>query len=840
MSNKNVTNNIKSGSASPSNSHDGKPLVVITGSAGRIGSTLTKALEENYNIIGIDRFEEECDIAIDFSQEDSITLGVDRLAEHSDKNIAAIIHLVAYFDFSGEPSPLYQKVNVEGTRLFLEKLQGFSVERFIYTSTMLVRKPGDPGDIIDEETPVEPQWAYPESKAKTERVIAEHHGKIPYTILQLAGLYDSETAVPTLANQIASIYERDTKSNLYAGDIHEGQALIHIEDLITLVQKTIEKRNELPKEITLLAGESEVLSYHELQQSIGKLIHGEKKWKTISLPTPIAKVGSWLENKAEPFIPDQFDQGKKPFIKPFMINLADDHYAIDISKAQRHLDWQPSHHIKTELPTLIASLKSDPSKWYQDNGLTLPEWMQASVDKHKNPEKLRLEFENAYEKAHFKNLWAPFFNIALGVWLLFSPFSLDYQSTWLEITQVISGFILSTFAFISLSPHPDYRRARWVTAAVGMWLLFAPLLFWAPTSAAYLNSTLVGVLVICFSIVVRPFPAGSYIACGTGPDIPPGWDFSPSDWFQRIPIIVLAFVGFVISYYLTAYQLGHINAVFDPFFDGATQINKNGTEEIITSSVSKAWPVPDAGLGALTYLLEILTGLIGSRARWRTMPWLVLLFGFMIVPLGAISITFIIIQPIVLDTWCALCLVAAAAMLIQIPYSFDEIIATIQFLRRRHCAGQPWMKILFTGDTDQGEKKKPIGDNFSQSPLTIFRDMVKGGVSVPYSLIICSAIGIWLMFTRVTLGTNDAMANADHLIGALVLTFTVTAYAEVMRSIRFINIFFGMALLITPFVLTDMWVPTIASLICGLVLIAASIPKGNINTHYGNWNERIV
>ena len=59
----------------------------------------------------------------------------------------------------------------------------------------------------------------------------------------------------------------------------------------------------------------------------------------------------------------------------------------------------------------------------------------------------------------------------------------------------------------------------------------------------------------------------------------------------------------------------------------------------------------DAAVGGYTYLLEIVTGIVGSRCRWRTMPWLVVLFGLMIAPLGIISILFIIIQPIVIGTW---------------------------------------------------------------------------------------------------------------------------------------------------------------------------------------------
>ena len=109
----------------------------------------------------------------------------------------------------------------------------------------------------------------------------------------------------------------------------------------------------------------------------------------------------------------------------------------------------------------------------------------------------------------------------------------------------------------------------------------------------------------------------------------------------------------------------------------------------------------DAAVGGYTYLLEILTGIVGSRTRWRTMPWLVLLFGLMIAPLGITSIFFIVIQPIVIGTWSTLALIAAAAVLIQIPYSLDELIATLQFLRRRVKAGQNWLRVLLVGGTDE-------------------------------------------------------------------------------------------------------------------------------------------
>ena len=61
-------------------------------------------------------------------------------------------------------------------------------------------------------------------------------------------------------------------------------------------------------------------------------------------------------------------------------------------------------------------------------------------------------------------------------------------------------------------------------------------------------------------------------------------------------------IGFLISRYMTAYQLGHIEGVWEPFFAGDPADPRNGTEEIIT-------------------------GLVGTSRRWRTMPWLVFAFG---------------------------------------------------------------------------------------------------------------------------------------------------------------------------------------------------------------------
>ncbi|KTC84083.1 vitamin K epoxide reductase family protein [Legionella brunensis] len=812
-----------------------KPIVIITGSAGKIGRALTRALKNTYKVIGFDKEKDTCEIPCDITSENSVVLALKLFKEKYGSKIAAVIHLAAYFDFTGDESPLYKSVNVDGTKNLLMGLQDFEVDRFIYSSTILVHKPCSVGETINEDHLLGPKWVYPKSKAKAEEIIASHHGKIPYLILRLAGLYDDVTCVPTLANQIARTYERDMKSHLYAGNVKAGQPFIHHEDLIRIFKKALLYRNKLAEEEIILAGEPKTISYEKLQRHITQLIHSESL-ALYAVPPPIAKAGAWLENQAEPLIPDDFDQGEKNFVRPFMIDLASDHYALDVSKARKILRWEPKHTIEETLPKMVEALKVDPESWYEENGLTKPDWMVAVEEN--NPEQIRLRYESNFRKQHQQNLWAHFLNIAFGFWLITSPVTLGYVSYSLMWSDILSGTVLIFLALLSLSWR--LAMARWGCAIIGLWVLFSPLIFWAPTAAAYLNDTLIGSLVIGFSVLVRP-DIGVAPNALEGPTIPLGWDYSPSSWVQRLPIIILAFVGFYISRYMAAYQLGHIEHVWDPFFIGHLPDAKNGTEEIITSSVSKAFPVPDAGLGAAVYILEILTGIIGGSNRWRTMPWLVLLFGIMIVPLGVVSITFIIIQPILLNTWCTLCLIAAIAMLIQVPYSFDELIATSVFLWRRWKAGRPLLRILFVGDSDEITKvTKEEAYPFEQPPRIVIRDMLSGGITLPWNLILCLLIGLWLMFTRITLGTEGSMANADHLIGSLVITITITALAETVRVLRVLNLFCAVALLITPFIYTATILATIASIVCGGLLFILSLPRGIIRSSYGAWDNIIL
>ena len=826
---------------------DARPVVLVTGAAGNLGRSVAAALADGYRIVGLDRKtrEEGPDgsypiLAVDLGTDESVVTALQAFRTGYGSRIASVVHLAAYFDFTGEDNPLYQSVNVDGTLRLLRALQGFEVGQFLYPSTMLVHAPCRPGEHIDESQPLAPAWAYPKSKAAAEAVVREERGHIASVVLRLAGVYDTQTMVPTMARQMARIYERDLQSHLYSGSTLVGQSALHREDMLAALRLAVDRREQLPTGCEILIGEADAIGYEVLQDTLGGLMHDSETWLTLRVPKPLAAAGAWVQGQLEPVVPDAIDGGQAPFIRPFMVAMADDHYALDIRRARDLLGWEPRHRLADELPNMVASLKADPAAWYAANGIPAPGWVTPGGDS----DALRTDHEARRKAEHGHWRWAHFVNIGLGSWLLTQPLLVGVQETGLRAAEMAMGLLLMVAACLALSWRAVW--ARWLCAGIGTVVMALPFMWSTANAAAYLSDTLVGALIFGLAVCSKPEPGSSAIAAMTGPTIPPGWSYNPSDWAQRLPIILLALLGLYVSRYLAGYQLGHIPALWDPFFAGSPTDPRNGTEEIVTSWVSTALPVSDAALGGYTYLLEILTGLVGSRRRWRTAPWLVLLFGLMIVPLGMTTILFIVIQPVVLGTWSTLALVGGAAVLIQIPYSLDELLATAQFLRRRVRAGQPWLRVLFLGDTDElpaaNEKRvdSDDGDEFDRPLGVVLKSIVGGGVSLPWNLALAGLIGVSLLFTRVTLDAAGGLADAHHIVGCAVLTVVAIAAADVARPARALNAVLGLGLMFVTLLLDADKLQVMVTLGLGIALVLLSVRRGPILERYGAWNRLLV
>jgi nucleoside-diphosphate-sugar epimerase len=351
-----------------------QPTVLITGSEGLIGDALVNDLCDKYDIASFDieRPHKRPDVQdfmhCDLTQDESVQAALDSLRQRHGSHLASVIHLAAYYDFSGEPSPLYQELTVEGTRRLLRGLQNFEVEQFVFSSTVLVMKPAEKGELVRETSPTEPAWDYPISKLETERVIERERGNVRSVILRIAGVYDDIGHSPPITQQISRIYEKELESYLFPGDAGKGQSFIHLDDMVTCLRRVIERRHELADHEVFLIGEPDMMSYEELQDQIGELIHGQE-WPTLRVPKLAAKAGAWVKGK----LGDEDGE----FIKPWMIDLADQNYPVSMEKAREKLDWEPQRRLRNTLSTIVGSLLSNPQKWYEENGIPVPESVKA-------------------------------------------------------------------------------------------------------------------------------------------------------------------------------------------------------------------------------------------------------------------------------------------------------------------------------------------------------------------------------------------------------------------------------------------------------------------------------
>ena len=160
-------------------------------------------------------------------------------------------------------------------------------------------------------------------------------------------------------------------------------------------------------------------------------------------------------------------------------------------------------------------------------------------------------------------------------------------------------------------------------------------------------------------------------------DIPWGRSSNPSSWSKRFPLLIMALAGFFIALYLGFYQLHIFATVWEPFFG-------NGTNAVVNSSFSQSLPIPDGLIGAFGYLCDIILVSIGDSVRWKTKPWVVILYSILIAMMGLVSILLIIAQPVFLHNFCTLCLVSAILSLSMVIPVMHELQASLHFIKKRN------------------------------------------------------------------------------------------------------------------------------------------------------------
>jgi uncharacterized membrane protein len=321
-------------------------------------------------------------------------------------------------------------------------------------------------------------------------------------------------------------------------------------------------------------------------------------------------------------------------------------------------------------------------------------------------------------------------------------------------------------------------------------------------------------------------------------DTPPGWSYNPSSWSERLWIVGVAGIGLAVSGYLALYQVGVVKQVWEPWFG-------SGSQTVLNSFLSHLLPIPDAALGAFAYALDAVTGVIGGQARWRTMPWMVILFGIAVGPLGLVSIFLVISQPVLLHAWCTLCLFSALISLIMIGPAMDEVLASLQFLRHSHEQNRSvWNTFWHGGVADYHETPplKPRTDRAGAEDsieLTTPNDKdghISGGT---WNHVLVMALGVWLMAAPDMMRYEGPERIVDHIVGPLVMSMAIIAMAEVTRSARWVNVTLGLWLMLAPVLMgyEPLHIGARSALIGGAILLLSLVKGPEREQTGGGWRR---
>lgn len=90
--------------------------------------------------------------------------------------------------------------------------------------------------------------------------------------------------------------------------------------------------------------------------------------------------------------------------------------------------------------------------------------------------------------------------LVVGIWLIISPFILNYAASQAFWSQIITGIVIGVMA-IGRMVEPRVSWMGWINVIAGIWLIISPFILAYATPAAYWNSVIFGVVTLILASI---------------------------------------------------------------------------------------------------------------------------------------------------------------------------------------------------------------------------------------------------------------------------------------------------------------------------------------------------
>ena len=330
--------------------------LLILGAAGFIGTSIRRAAAAEYELLSVDlvatpaaagltgvtRVVGEERYAVDLGSPAEID-GLWRAAKLDAREIAAVIHLAAYYDFRNRQDRRYERV-IRGLAHLLERLGGSLRPDipFLYASSMAAMAPTEPGQKQDADSPRAGLWEYPRHKREAEATIEAAAIPQPRVELVLAAVYSGWCELVPLYQHIEQVARRSPLSSLYPGSVDRGLTYVHLSAVADAFLRSIDAFRGQSGVHRLLIGEDRPVTYLQIHRAAQRAF-GRRQGRIRRIPRWLARLGARIVGWMGKVL------GTSPFIQPWMIDFAGEHFEFDIRPTRQLLEWQPGGYLGDRL-----------------------------------------------------------------------------------------------------------------------------------------------------------------------------------------------------------------------------------------------------------------------------------------------------------------------------------------------------------------------------------------------------------------------------------------------------------------------------------------------------------
>jgi nucleoside-diphosphate-sugar epimerase len=333
--------------------------IVVTGASGFVGRLLVTLLRRYHQVVAVDRralsASEMADhpnvewYQVDLCDREAVDGTMACIAAGGGAQV--LLHLAAYYDYSGGEHPEYQRTNVDALRILLDAARRLSLEHFVLASSVAACPFSRPGHPITETTP--PEGSH---------MLAGFTGSFTPLIVRFAALFSDWCEYPPLQVLLDTWLSTRWDARILAGRGASAIPYLHVRDAAFFMMRLLERRHQLAPLEVLIAGEDGAVSHLDLYRAATTYAEGRSR-SAIYIPRPLCKPGLWLRDLAGRAL------GSRPFERTWMADYVDRRMEIDASRTRQRLGWSPNERLGllTRLPFLIERRRDNPMEWYRRN-----------------------------------------------------------------------------------------------------------------------------------------------------------------------------------------------------------------------------------------------------------------------------------------------------------------------------------------------------------------------------------------------------------------------------------------------------------------------------------------